>query len=55
MLDMVSTPDGLTTVYTTPGDGEPDVIMAVTDSETNSKFAIIVTDDQRQCIGATSW
>ncbi len=48
---MVSTPGGLTMVYTTPGDGEADVVMAVTNSEVNSKFALIVTDDQNNVLG----
>ena len=48
---MVATPEYQTTVYTTPGDGVDDIIEVISDSEVNSKFALIVTDNYENVLG----
>ncbi len=42
----VSTPSGETTVYTCPGDGNDDKVMAVTSSTATDSYAYIVTNDK---------
>ncbi|WP_020529366.1 T9SS type A sorting domain-containing protein [Flexithrix dorotheae] len=47
----VSTTAGDTVVYTCPGDGIDDVIMAMHETESNSNYAYVVTDENLNVLG----
>ena len=48
---MVMMPSGLTTRYTCPGDGNPDVVSFVTTSTTTANYAYVITDDNNNILG----
>ncbi len=48
---MVSTESGETTVYTCPGDGNPDIISFDSTNATNSLFQYVITDDNNIILG----
>jgi hypothetical protein len=46
----VAMPNGLTTRYTCPGDGQPDVVRFTTTSQSDTRYRYIVTDNQNNIL-----
>ncbi|MEZ5043933.1 MAG: T9SS type A sorting domain-containing protein [Saprospiraceae bacterium] len=47
----VSLPGGGTTVYTCPGDGNPDIVSFDSTNTQGSRYAYVITDDNNQILG----